>query len=67
MMSRHRGNPETFLNRSTNPASWLGSLGRLGWLVIRISLPSLRVLSNPLNRVMFRNKALDYFRFAIGP
>src|SRR5216684_5834257 len=21
-------------NRSTNPASWLGSLGRLGWLVI---------------------------------
>jgi hypothetical protein len=25
------------------------------------------MLSNPLNRVMFRNKALDYFRFAIGP
>jgi hypothetical protein len=25
------------------------------------------VISNPLNRVMFRNKALDYFRFAIGP
>jgi hypothetical protein len=23
--------------------------------------------SNPLNRVIFRNKALDYFRFAIGP
>jgi len=44
-------------------------LGRLGWAVIRISLPRLRVLMlcNPLNRVMFRNKALDYFRFAIGP
>jgi hypothetical protein len=25
------------------------------------------MLSNPLNRVMFRSKALDYFRFAIGP
>jgi len=47
----------------------VGSLGRLGWFLIRISLPRLRVLmlSNPLNRVMFRNKALDYFRFAIGP
>jgi hypothetical protein len=44
-------------------------LGRLGWAVIRISLPCLRVLMlcDPLNRVMFRNKALDYFRFAIGP
>jgi hypothetical protein len=41
----------------------------LGWFVIRISRPRLRVLmlSNPLNRVIFRNKALDYFRFAIGP
>ena len=45
------------------------SLGRLGWPVIRISLRRLRVLMlcNPLNRVTFRNKALDYFRFAIGP
>jgi hypothetical protein len=25
------------------------------------------MLSNPLDRVIFRNKALDYFRFAIGP
>jgi hypothetical protein len=25
------------------------------------------MLSNPPNRVIFRNKALDYFRFAIGP
>jgi hypothetical protein len=25
------------------------------------------MLCNPLNRVIFRNKALDYFRFAIGP
>ena len=50
--------------------SWLGSsLGRLGWFVIRISRRRLRVLmrSNPLNRVIFRNKALDYFRFAVGP
>jgi hypothetical protein len=41
----------------------------LGWFVIRISRPRLRVLMlcNPLNRVIFRNKALDYFRFAIGP
>jgi hypothetical protein len=45
------------------------SLGRLGWPVIRISLPRLGVvmLCDPLNRVMFRNKALDYFRFSIGP
>jgi len=25
------------------------------------------MLSNPLERVIFRNKALDHFRFAIGP
>jgi hypothetical protein len=45
------------------------SLGHLGWPVIRISLPRHRVLMlrNPLNRVILRNKALDYFRFAIGP
>jgi hypothetical protein len=48
-------------------ASWLGPLGRLGWIVIRISLPALRVLRNPLNRVIFRNEPLDDFRFAIGP
>ena len=50
-------------------ARWLGSLGRLGWLVIRIFLPRLcvLVLSNPLKRVVLRNKTLDYFRFAIGP
>jgi hypothetical protein len=48
-------------------ASRLGSLGRLGWVVIRISLPRLRVLRDPLNGVMFRNKTLDHFRFAIGP
>ena len=53
--------------QSTNLASWLGSLGRVGRLVIRISLPRLGVLSNSLTRVMFRKKALDYFRFAIGP
>src|SRR4030088_617967 len=29
--------------------------------------PRLGVLSNPLTRVMFREKALDCFRFAIGP
>lgn len=46
-----------------------GSLRLEGWFLIRISLPRLRVLmlSNPLDRVAFRNKALDYFRFAIGP
>jgi hypothetical protein len=45
----------------------VGSLGRLAQLVICISLPRHRVLSNPLNRVMLRNKTLDNFRFAIGP
>jgi hypothetical protein len=25
------------------------------------------MLSNPLKRVIFRDEALDYFRFAIGP
>ena len=41
----------------------------MGWLVIRISRPRLRVLmlSNPLNRVMLCDEALDCFRFAIGP
>ena len=41
----------------------------MGWFVIRISRPRLRVLmlSNPLNRVMLGNEALDCFRFAIGP
>jgi hypothetical protein len=50
-------------------ANWLESLARLGGFIIRISLPRLRVLmlSNPLKRVIFRNKAPDYFRFAIGP
>jgi hypothetical protein len=50
-------------------ASWLESLVRLGGFIIRISLPRLRVLmlSNPLERVMLRNKAPDYFRFAVGP
>ena len=50
-------------------ARWLESLGRWRWLVIRISRPRLRVLmlSNPFNRVIFRNEALDYSRFAIGP
>ena len=40
----------------------------MGGFVVRISRPRLRVLMlcDPLNRVMFRNKALDYFRFAIG-
>ena len=28
---------------------------------------SVLMLSNPLERVIFRNKTLDYFRFAIGP
>jgi hypothetical protein len=50
-------------------AGRLESLVRLGRLIIRISRPRLRVLmlSNPLNRVIFRNEALDYSRFAIGP
>jgi hypothetical protein len=34
---------------------------------ICISLPRLRMLSNPLDGVMLGNKSLDYFRFAIGP
>ena len=34
---------------------------------IIISLPALRVLSNPFNRVMLRNKTLDYFRLTIKP
>jgi hypothetical protein len=44
-------------------------LVRLGRLVIRISRPrpGVLMLSNPLNRVIFRNEALDYSRFAIGP
>jgi hypothetical protein len=42
-------------------------LRRWGWLVIRISLPRLRVLSNPLRRVMLGRETLDCFRFAIGP
>lgn len=48
-------------------ANWLESLGRLGGFIICISLPRLRVLSNPLGRVMLGNEALDYLRFAIGP
>lgn len=35
--------------------------------LVRGSLPRLRVLSNPLDRVMLGNEALDYFRFTIGP
>src|ERR1700682_1171664 len=46
-------------------ASLLGSVSLA--VSFCISLASLRVLSNPLNRVMFRNKTLDHFRFAIGP
>src|ERR1700722_6455866 len=42
-------------------------LVRLGRLVIRITLPSLGVLSNPPGRVKLGNETLDYFRFAIGP
>jgi hypothetical protein len=55
--------------QSIDSASRLESLGRLGCLAVGISRPRLTVLmlSNPLNRVIFRNKALDYFRFAIGP
>jgi hypothetical protein len=48
-------------------ASWLGFLGRLGGFVICISLPRLRVLSNPLECVMLGNETFHYFRFAIGP
>jgi hypothetical protein len=50
-------------------ANWLESLGRLGGFIIYISLPrrSVLMLGNPLNRVIFRNKPPDYFRFAIGP
>jgi hypothetical protein len=47
--------------------SWLGSRGRLGRVIIRISLPPLRVFRNPLNRIKFGNKTLDDFGFAIGP
>jgi hypothetical protein len=43
------------------------SLGRLGGFIICIFQPRLRVLSNPLSRVMLGNEALDYFRFAVGP
>ena len=39
------------------------ALARLVW----IFLPRRRVLRNPLGRVVLRNKALDDFRFAIGP
>ena len=35
--------------------------------LVRIFLPRRRVLRNPLGRVVLRNKALDNFRFAIGP
>jgi hypothetical protein len=61
------GSAGSLVSKSILRFSW--SPGRLGWFVIRISRPRLRVLklSNPLNRVIFRNKALDYFRFAIGP
>jgi hypothetical protein len=48
-------------------ASWLGSLGRWGWFVIRISLPRPGMLSNPPGRVLLGSETLDYFRFAIGP
>lgn len=33
----------------------------------RIFLPHRRVLKDPLGRVVFRDKTLDNFRFAIGP
>ena len=60
---------ESGIPRQQIVASWLESLARLGGFIIRISLPRLSVLmlSNPLKRVIFRNKAPDYFRFAIGP
>ena len=46
-----------------------GASKALGWFLVCISQPPPRVLvlSNPLDRVAFRNKALDCFRFAIGP
>jgi len=47
-------------------ASWLGSQA-FGGFVICISLPRLRVLSNPLDCVMLGNETFHYFRFAIGP
>jgi hypothetical protein len=42
-------------------------LARLGWLVMCISPPRPRVISNPTDRVIFRDKAFDHFRFAVGP
>ena len=44
-----------------------GALGRSGWPVIRNSRPRLRMLDNPPNGVIFRNKALDHFCLTIGP
>lgn len=51
------------------PEGERGFLRSSGCFLIRVSLPRLRVLvlSNPLDRVAFRNKALDCFRFAVGP
>jgi len=51
----------------SDPARVVHNSPRAGPLHCWISLASLRVLSNPLSRVMFRNKTLDHFRFAIGP
>src|SRR3977135_2008331 len=51
----------------SDPARVIHNSPRAGPLHCWISLASLRVLSNPLSRVMFRNKTLDHFRFAIGP
>ena len=45
------------------PHSGTRHLARL----VRIFLPRRRVLRYPLGRVVLRNKALDNFRFAIGP
>ena len=43
-----------------------GVWGGLSFVFPRPRL-SVLMLSNPLNRVIFRNKPPDYFRFAIGP
>ena len=44
-----------------------GPLARFGWLIIRAALPRPGMLSDPFDRVMFRNEALDDFGFAIRP
>jgi hypothetical protein len=56
------------VSRSIERDGW-GVSSALGMVFDSYFPARLRVLmlSNPLERVIFRNKALDYFRFTIGP